>query len=76
LEPLLHWYQPAKRAAWRNLVDVRRDFPQADAVGIATLFNIAGDKYRLIAVIKYRWQVIYLRHILTHAEYNKGKWKL
>jgi mRNA interferase HigB len=74
LEPSLHWYQVAKRAVWRSLVDVRRDFPHADAVAIFTVFNIAGNKYRLITVIKYRWQVIYVRHILTHEEYDRGKW--
>ena len=39
------------------------------------MFNIGGNKYRLISVIKYRWQIAYIRHILTHAEYDKGKWK-
>jgi mRNA interferase HigB len=41
-----------------------------------TVFNIAGNKYRLIAAIKYRWAVVYIRAILTHVEYNKGKWKV
>ncbi len=40
------------------------------------MFNISGNKYRLVSVIKYRWQIVYIRHILTHAEYDKGKWKL
>ena len=75
LEPLLHWYHVAKRAAWRNLTEVRVDFPHADAVDIFTVFNIAGNKYRLVVVVKYRWQVIYIRHILTHEQYNRGKWK-
>jgi mRNA interferase HigB len=76
LEPLLHWYSITKRAAWNHLVDVRADFPHADAVDAFTVFNISGNKYRLISVIKYRWQIAYIRHILTHAEYDKGKWKL
>ena len=71
----MHWYHVAKRAEWRNLADVRKDFPHADSVRIFTVFNIGGHKYRLISAIKYRWQVIYLRHILTHAEYAKEKWK-
>jgi len=75
LEPLLHWYALTKRAAWRNFADVRRDFRHADVVGIFAVFNIAGNKYRLITVIKYRWQVVYIRHILTHKAYDKGKWK-
>ena len=76
LEALLHWYSITKRATWQNLIEVRADFPHADAVGIFTVFNIRGNKYRLISVIKYRWHVVYIRHILTHAGYGKGKWKL
>jgi mRNA interferase HigB len=76
LEPLLYWHSITKRAAWRHLADVRAGFPHADGVGIFTVFNISGNKYRLVSVIKYRWQIVYIRHILTHAEYDKGKWKL
>jgi len=76
LESLLHWHSITRRAAWRHLADVRADFAHADAAGIFTVFNISGNKYRLISVIKYRWQIVYIRHILTHAEYGKGKWKL
>jgi mRNA interferase HigB len=76
LEPLLYWYLVTKRARWANLAEVRQDFRHADVVEPFTVFNIAGNKYRLVAAIKYRWQVVYIRHILTHAEYAKGKWKL
>jgi mRNA interferase HigB len=75
LEPLMHWYRIAKRARWENLAAVRNDFAHADAVGQYTVFNIAGNKYRLIAVIKYKWQMVYIRQVLTHFDYNKGKWK-
>ena len=75
LEPLLHWYVVAKRAAWRHLADVREDFAHADAVDNFTVFNVGGNKYRLITIIKYRWQIVYIRHVLTHAEYDEGKWK-
>jgi mRNA interferase HigB len=44
-------------------------------VGIFTVFNIAGNKYRLIAVIKYLWQVVCIRTILTHVEYSRESWK-
>jgi mRNA interferase HigB len=40
------------------------------------VFNIRGNKYRLVSVNKHRWHVVYIRHILTHAEYDRGKWKL
>ncbi len=76
LESLLHWHGVTTRAAWRRLVDVRADLPHAGAVDIFTVFNTSGNKCRLVSVIKYRWQIVYIRHILTHAEYDEGKWKL
>ncbi len=76
LEPLLHWHSVTEHAVWRHPVDVRASFPHADTVGIFTVFNIGGNKYRLISAIKYRWQVVYIRNILTHVEYDEGKWKL
>jgi mRNA interferase HigB len=53
-----------------------RRLPHADAVDAFTVFNISENKYRLVSLIKYRWQIVYIRHILIHAEYDKGKWKL
>jgi mRNA interferase HigB len=76
LEPLLHWHSVTRRAAWQHLADLHADFPHADRVVIFTVFNIGGNKYRLISVIKYKWRIVYIRHILTHAEYDEGKWKL
>jgi mRNA interferase HigB len=75
LDPLMFWYRVTKRARWTNLADVREDFRHADVVGPFTVFNIGGNKYRLVAMIKYRWQMVYIRHILTHFEYDKEKWK-
>jgi mRNA interferase HigB len=40
----MHWYRVAKLAAWRNLFEVRADFPHADAVGLFTVFNVGGNK--------------------------------
>jgi len=70
------WYRLAKKAEWRSLADVRRLFPSADAVGRFTVFNIKGTSYRLIAEINYQFGRLYVRHVLTHAEYDKGAWKL
>jgi mRNA interferase HigB len=73
--PLDVWYRIAKRAAWRSLDEVRRAFPSADAVGKNTVFNIKGNGYRLIVEINYRSGRIFVRNVLTHAEYDKGEWK-
>ena len=72
---LEHWYKLMKRGHFRSFVELRLDFPHADQVGKLTVFNIGGNKIRLIAAIHYNRQKIYIRAILTHNEYNKGKWK-
>jgi len=74
-EPLDAWYRIAKKAVWKNLMDVRRVFPTADAAGRFTVFNIKGNAFRLITEINYRTGRIFLRCVLTHAEYRKGGWK-
>lgn len=55
--------------------DVRSVFPSADHVGQFTVFNINGNRFRLIAVIHYNRKKVYVREILTHAHYDKGNWK-
>jgi mRNA interferase HigB len=74
-EPLDNWYRLTKKARWRNLADVKAILPHADLVGRCTVFNIGGNKYRLITKVKYSKQTVYIRFVLTHAEYNKGGWK-
>ncbi len=58
-----------------NFAHLRDVFPQADQVGKFTVFNIAGNKVRLIAAVHYNRSKIYIRHVLTHEEYDAGKWK-
>ena len=74
LAPLMNWYRITKRADWNSLVELRRDFAHADAVGRRTVFNIHGNKYRLIARVNYRSKRTFILHILTHAGYSKGGW--
>ena len=69
------WYMLTKKANWRNLPEVKAQFPSADLVGRRTVFNIGGNKYRLIARIDYRGQQVFIIYILTHKEYDKGDWK-
>lgn len=73
--PLDVWFRIAKKAQWRSLVDVRLTFKGADAVGKWTVFNIKGNHYRLIAEINYAFGRIFIRHVLTHDEYDRGGWK-
>ncbi|MCY7367763.1 MAG: type II toxin-antitoxin system HigB family toxin [Chamaesiphon sp.] len=60
---------------WQDLLDVQEDYRDAEAVGNFTIFNIKGNKYRLIVGINYAKQVVYFKYFLTHAEYNKDQWK-
>ncbi|MDZ8108253.1 MAG: type II toxin-antitoxin system HigB family toxin [Nostoc sp. DedQUE12a] len=74
-EALNNWYKVASKAQWSNLVEVQKVFAKAEAVSNFTIFNIKGNKYRLIVDINYQRQLIYIKYILTHAEYDKEEWK-
>jgi mRNA interferase HigB len=69
------WFRIAKKAEWKNLADVRKTFSSADTVEKWTVFNVKGNRYRLIVEINYAFGRIYIRHVLTHAEYDRGNWK-
>jgi mRNA interferase HigB len=73
--PLRAWYTQVSRVQWRNFSDVRRDFPSADRVERLAVFHIRGNNYRLIVHIEFERQQIYIRSVLTHAEYDQEKWK-
>ncbi|TYQ27608.1 type II toxin-antitoxin system HigB family toxin [Pseudanabaena sp. UWO311] len=72
---LLLWHKIAITAKWQNFIEVREVFASADQVKNLTVFNIGGNKYRLIAFIDYKYQKIFIRNILTHAEYDRNDWK-
>lgn len=79
-EPLRAWYGTALGATWKNLQQVRATYPHADGVktrngDTLTVFNVGGNKYRLVARIRYDWQLVNIRHVLTHAAYDAGDWK-
>ena len=79
-EPWLRqWYKLASQAEWCSLQDVRRDYPHADGVAVRagerlTVFNVGGNKYRLIVRIRYDYQLVNIRAILTHKTYSEDKW--
>ena len=56
-------------------MDVRKTYPNADAVGEFTVFNIGGNKYRLATSISYRTGKVFIRHVMTHQEYSRADWK-
>jgi mRNA interferase HigB len=72
---LRQWYKLTQLAEWQNFVELRKTFPSADQVANFTVFNIGGNKYRLIALVDYKFQKVFIRHVLTHAEYDREDWK-
>lgn len=72
---LTAWYKTTRKANWQNLAELKQVYPSADLVGRYTVFNIKGNKYRLIARIVYRSQTLFVVAVMTHEEYDLGKWK-
>ena len=69
---LERWYDIAQKAEWRNLSDIKVNFPATDYVGNQHyVFNIRGNNYRLVVVIKFTIGYIYIRFVGTHKEYDK-----
>ena len=69
------WYRIVKHTDFNSLHELRQTFPSADKVGNLTIFNVGGNKVRLISAIHYNRHKVYLRHVLTHEEYNRGSWR-
>ncbi len=72
---LQHWYRLIKSNNFNSFNELKTLFPHADQVGKLTVFNIGGNKARLIAAIHYNSHKVYIRQILTHSEYNKNNWQ-
>lgn len=77
---LAAWAATVRRCTWRSLMDVRKTYRHADAVRaesgkVVTVFNIKGNHYRLVTAIDYKLQVLNVLCLLTHAEYDKDRWK-
>jgi mRNA interferase HigB len=75
INALLNWYKIAKHAEWTNFADIRKTFGRASIYKNCVIFDIGGNKYRLIAQIRYQSKLVFIRRIMTHAEYDKGRWK-
>ena len=70
--PLERWYAIAEDATWTGLTDIRKDFASADYVGNQHyVFNIGGNKYRLVVVAKFVMRYLFIRFVGTHKEYDK-----
>jgi len=71
-QQLKSWYQESSRAKWKNSNDIKREYPTASFLANnKVVLNIKGDHYRLIIKLNYEYQIIWIRFIGTHAEYDK-----
>ncbi|MDE0010164.1 MAG: type II toxin-antitoxin system HigB family toxin [Candidatus Poribacteria bacterium] len=73
--PLRRWFKLITKSSFGNSTELRAVFPSADLVDDLTVFNIGGNKYRLITAIHFNRGKVYIRHILTHEEYDREGWK-
>jgi mRNA interferase HigB len=78
---IANWLVLVEQAEWRSIQDVRRVFRSADGVAfrasktVLTVFNVKGNEYRLLTVINYARQEVYVWRVMSHADYTKEKWK-
>jgi mRNA interferase HigB len=75
-KPLRAWHQIAEQAEWDSFESVRHTFgARVDRVGKCLGFDIGGNKFRLVVVAHFDRGKLYIRRIMTHAEYSKNRWK-
>jgi mRNA interferase HigB len=72
---LNRWIETVEAADWKSPVDMKKTFRSGDVVGKQTVFNIGGNKCRLVALVQYESRRVLVQHVLTHADYDKGDWK-
>ena len=69
------WFKITTNADWKTFADVRSSWKNSDVVGRFVVFDISHNRCRLIATIKYKWRMVYIRGILSHAEYDEKDWQ-
>lgn len=69
------WYRVIKKNQFNNFAELKRSFNSVDKIGSVFVFDIGGNKIRLIATIHFQRKKVYIRNILTHKEYDKNQWK-
>jgi mRNA interferase HigB len=78
--PLRAWFEVTRVAEWRSFAEVRQTFRRTDVVRVSsgntvTVFDVGGNKYRLVAAIHFNTGVVYALLVMTHKEYSLGRWK-
>ena len=73
--PLRDWCRAVEAADWTKFADVRQQFPHADQVGRLMVFNVGGNRFRVVVAIHFNTGCVFIRFVGTHAEYDQGTWK-
>ena len=74
-QPLQDFRRKVERGSYANFAELRAVFPTVDKVGARYVFNIGGNKYRLVAGVDFAHRRVFIKAVLTHSEYDKGIWK-
>ncbi|OGH63232.1 MAG: hypothetical protein A3G34_15380 [Candidatus Lindowbacteria bacterium RIFCSPLOWO2_12_FULL_62_27] len=69
------WVQTVETNMFKTPIELKKTFGMADYVKPHTIFDVSGNKYRLISVVNYKLGTIFIKCILTHAEYDNGDWR-
>ena len=69
------WHQVMQKNSFENYATLKKTFNSVDKVSHLFVFNVGGNKLRLIAAIHFNTGKVFIRHILTHKEYDSNKWK-
>ena len=73
--PLQSWRKAMEAGQFRNFAELRRAFGSVDRVGDLCVFDVGGNKYRLVAYVRFDWNRCYIKKVLTHSEYDLGGWE-
>lgn len=74
-QPLLAWYTVVSKARWTNFAALKATYPNASLVGDCVVFNIHGNKYRLVARVRFLLHKVFVLRIMTHKQYDQTNWK-
>ena len=72
---LREWIKTVRQIEWNSFAELRKTFNHADVYCDCTIFDVGGNKYRIIGLVAYKAKIVYIFHVLTHKEYDNDKWQ-
>lgn len=73
-KPLNAWFKSARNADWKSFADIKKAYGSVDFVGDCVVFDIGGNKYRLVVRCNFPSHKVYVREVMTHKEYDTKDW--